>query len=295
VADHLVGGLHCADASELAAAFVLGALEAAEMDAVRLHLAGCPEAHAEFAELGSVVPALFETVDVVEPPATLRDRILAAAAANPRAAGVLPAADAERAPGVERAPDTRRAAERAADRARDADSGRRRGWLSGLGRPVWAGLAAAAALALVALGAWNVQLRDEIAGLTSYRNGVAAVLDQAAQQGARLAVLSVPDSATGPSGLAAISSTGTQVSLVMRDLAPTTGSEVYEAWVITGDNAPVPIGHFTVDASGTATFVTTGPSVGEVPAITVALTREPGPGATTPTMPIIALGTAAAS
>jgi anti-sigma-K factor RskA len=256
-----VGGLHCADASDVAASFVLGALEAAEMDAVRQHLAGCPEAHAEFAELGSVVPALFETVDIVEPPAALRDRILAAAAA---------------------------------DRAPAVVAARRGGWLSGFRRPVWAGIAVAAALALVALGAWNVQLRGEIAGLAGYRNGVAAVLEQAAQPGARLAVLSVPDSATGPSGLAAISSTGTRVSLVMRDLPPTTGNEVYEAWVITGDNAAVPIGHFTVDASGSATFVTTAPSPGATPAITVALSREPGPGATTPTT-VVALGTAAAT
>jgi anti-sigma factor RsiW len=291
VADHLVGGLHCADASDLAAAFVLGALDAAEMDGVRRHLAGCPESHAEFAELGSVVPALFETVDVVEPPAGLRDRILAPAAADTQvAADLQPAADVRRAAADERAVDRHRAP----DRAPVPEARRRRGWLSGFRRPVWAGIAVAAALALVALGAWNVQLRDEIAGLTNYRNGVVTVLDEAAQPGARLAVLSVPDSATGPSGLAAISSTGTRVSLVMRDLAPTTGTEVYEAWVITGDNAPVPIGHFTVDASGSATFVTTAPSAGTAPAITVALSREPGPGATTPTT-VVALGTAAAS
>lgn len=265
-----MGGLHCADASDLAAAFVLGALEPAEMDAVRRHLAGCPEAHAEFAELGSVVPALLETVELVEPPAGLGARIQAVAAAEARATVV---AGAPREP-VGLVEFTR--------------WGERR-------RPIWMALGLAAALALVALGAWNVELRDEVAGLTAYRSGVVAVLDQAAQPGARLAVLTVPEGAPGPSGIAAISAGGTRVSLVMRGMAPTTGAEVYEAWVITGDNAPVPIGHFTVDASGTATFVTTAPSPGSVPAITVALTREPGPGATTPTMPIIALGTAASS
>lgn len=280
MADHLVGGLHCADVTDLAAAFVLGALEPAEAESVRLHLAGCREAHAEFAELGSVVPALFETVEIVEPPATLRDRILGAAAAA--------VAEAQRATDTESAREPRPALK--PRRILDATPSRRR--FGALGRPQWVSIGIAAALALVALGAWNVQLQDEIAELTAYRNGVVAVLDQAAQPGATLAVLSGPAGADGPSGLAAVSSGGTNVSIVMRDLAPTTGTEVYEAWLIAGENAPVPIGHFTVDASGTAAFVTTAPPPGDLPALTVALTREPGPGAKTPTGPIIAAGTA---
>jgi hypothetical protein len=283
MADHLVGGLHCVDVEDVAASFVLGALEAAEMAAVRAHLAGCPEAHPEFAELGSVVPALFETVELVEPPATLRGRIMAAAAADTQRAG-----ETRLAPAPQAAPSTRPPTPRpsAVDRPRGS------AWGNLFRRPVWAAVSLAAALGLLALGAWNLQLRDQINGLTAYRNGVVAVLDQAAQPGAQLAILNVPEGAPGPSGLAAVSAGGTNVSLVMRDLAPTAGAEVYEAWVIAGTNAPVPIGHFTVDASGTATFVTTAPSGGGGAGITVALTREPGPGATTPTMPIIALGAA---
>ena len=82
VAEHTFAGLTCAEVADLAPAFVLGALEPAESDAVRRHLAECPEAHAEMAELGSVVPALFEVVEPVAPPAGLKDRILAAAAAD---------------------------------------------------------------------------------------------------------------------------------------------------------------------------------------------------------------------
>jgi anti-sigma-K factor RskA len=263
VADHLVAGLHCADASDLAAAFVLGALESAEMDAVRRHLAGCPEPHAEFAELGSVVPALFEAVDIVEPRANLGARIHDAAAAQARATHGRP------------------------EPSRLVESTR---WGDGR-RPVWMALGLAAALALVALGAWNLQLRDQIEGLTTYRNGVAAVLEEAAQPGAQLAVLANPGT-SGPSGLAVVSNRGANVSLVMRDLAPTSGAEVYEAWLIAGENAPVPIGSFTVSASGVATFTASAPPPSDLPSLTVALTREPGPGATTPTLPIVALGTA---
>ncbi len=296
MADHLVAGLHCGDASDLAASFVLGALEPAEADAVRAHLAGCPEAHAEFAELGSVVPALFETVDVVAPPPALRDRILAAAADTQRST----AADTQRLADTQSAADTQRAipfpsaaktARPAMEIPRREDPARSMGPSSFFRRPVWGAVAIAAALAVVALGAWNLQLRDQINGLTNYRNGVAAVLDQASQPGAQLAVLTDP-AGPGASGLAVVGKGGTGVSLVMRDLAPTTGTEVYETWLIAGANAPVPIGSFTVDATGIATFTTTAPAPGDAPTLAVALTKEPGPGATTPTNPVIAVGAA---
>jgi anti-sigma-K factor RskA len=64
----------------------------------------------------------------------------------------------------------------------------------------------------------------------------------------------------------------------------------YEAWLIAGDAAPVPIGWFQVGASGTQSFVTAHAALGE--GVVVALTLEPGPGAETPTLPIIAVGTA---
>src|SRR5258705_8810554 len=68
----------------LAAAYVLGALEPADETAVREHLRTCAEPHDEFAELGGVMPYLAEIpgLEVVEPPASLRERIMAAAAAD---------------------------------------------------------------------------------------------------------------------------------------------------------------------------------------------------------------------
>ena len=281
MADHIVGGLHCADATNFAAGFVLGALEPAEADTVRAHLAGCPEPHAEFSELGSVVPALFETVDLVEPPAALRDRILAAAAA-----------DTQRTDEAQRAPtQPTLVALRPIVVPRVVDS-RRSGWAGGLfRRPIWVAVALAAALAVVALGAWNLQLRDQLSGLTAYQNGVAAVLDKAAQPGAQLAVLAAPATGVGANGLAVVGDDGS-VALVMRDLAPTTGAQVYEAWLIAGSGAPIPIGGFAVGAGGSATFTAPHPSLGG--GVTIALTLEPGPGATTPTLPIIAVGVTAA-
>ncbi len=277
MAEHTFAGLTCSEVADLAPAFVLGALEAAESDAVRRHLAACPEEHPEMAELHSIVPALFAAAEPVAPPAGLRDRILAAAAAE--TARGADREDARRAQPVEPTRDAQR---------RRPVADRPSGWAGLFRRPVWAAVGLAAALAVVALGAWNVQLQNEIAGLTAYRDGVVAVLDQAAEPGAQLAVLTSPEGA-GPSGLAALSADG-DVALVMRDLAPTSGTQVYETWLIAGDAAPVPIGGFRVGASGSASFVAAHTSLGE--GVVVALTLEGAPGATTPTPPIIAVGAA---
>ena len=80
--------LSCDEVRDLAASFVLGALDAAEADAVRAHLATCADPHAEIAELGSACcPRSPRACPMVEPPAALKGRIMAAAAADLEARG----------------------------------------------------------------------------------------------------------------------------------------------------------------------------------------------------------------
>jgi anti-sigma-K factor RskA len=256
-------------------------------------MAACPESHAEIAELGGVVPALFEVVEQVEAPAGLKDRILAAAAAE-QAAGAGQGTFTMQRPA---AMEPLRAGARASAPRRTvapepvADT-QRRGWDLGaiLRRPIWAAAAAAAVIAAIALGALNLQLRTEIDGLTAYRDGVVEVLEGAARPGAQLAVLTAPEDGPGPTGLAAVGADGS-VAMVMRDLAPTTGTQVYEAWLIGSDGTPVPVGSFRVDESRTASFSTARATLG--PGVTVALSLEPRAGATTPTV-VVAAGTASA-
>ncbi len=146
----------------------------------------------------------------------------------------------------------------------------------------------AAVLAIVLLGGWNLLLQGQLSAAKTYEQNVAAVLDVAAQPGSTTAILTTAGG-TGGSGLAAISSSG-QVTMAMQDLAPTSGSTVYTAWVIAGDGVPVPLGDFTVGNSGTGSLEATGaPST---PGVVLALTLEPQPGATTPTLPIISKGVA---
>ena len=96
----------------------------------------------------------------------------------------------------------------------------------------------------------------------------------------------------GPSGLAAVSASG-EVTLAMRDLDATSGGQVYEAWVIGSDGVPAALGSFHVGTTGTAFF--TGDGLPAEPGIVLALTLEPGPGATAPTGPVVSLGTASAA
>jgi hypothetical protein len=77
--------INCAEASDRAAFFVLGALDTREALEVREHLETCSRAHEEFAEIGGVVPHLAELPDEVEPGPELRVRLLAAVDADVRA------------------------------------------------------------------------------------------------------------------------------------------------------------------------------------------------------------------
>jgi len=258
-----------AKAVDLAAAYVLGALEAADMAAVREHLETCPESHMEFERLGGVVPYLLDSPDLelVEPPASLGDRIMAAAAADLAARGAGP----EQAPGRTIAfPSAPERKTRARSRTRQLN---------------WA-MRIAAVVAIVAVGGWNLLLQNELGAARRYDQAVAAVISAAAQPGSQTVVMA-PTENNQASGIAAILPDGSVV-LAMRDLPATKGTEVYETWVIVGTAAPVPVGDFKVDANGLAT-ATTRPTQAPPGAI-VAVSREPQPGSTAPVGPIVSTG-----
>ena len=277
--------LTCDDVRELAASFVLGALDEAEADAVRAHLASCADPHAEMAELGSVVSVFAESVPVVEPPPTLKGRIMAAAAADlearggARAGAAAPASPATPAPPAPVAPTplptTAERQQRAAARA-------------GMGS--WA-LRIAAVVAIALLGGWNLLLQNQLGEARTYERNVAAVLDVAGQPGSLTAILT-PTGAAGPAGLAAVASDGS-VRIAMRDLPATSGNQVYEAWVIGTDGKPVPLGSFKVGQTGVAYFEGGGLPTQE--GIVLALTLEPGPGATAPSSDPVSVGKAVAA
>jgi anti-sigma-K factor RskA len=83
------------------------------------------------------------------------------------------------------------------------------------------------------------------------------------------------------------------MAMAVRDLAPTSGNQVYEAWVIGADGVPVPLGGVPVGSSGTAFY--TGAGVSAEPGAVLALTLEPGPGATAPSSAPVSSGTVVAA
>jgi anti-sigma factor RsiW len=277
------------EAVEVAAAYVLGALEPAEEAAVRDHLATCPESHDEFEALGEVVPSLVELgeLELVEPPASLGARIMAAAAADlaahPRTAAAPVAAPSVAAPPQAAGPPTSfpTATERA-ERTERRDRAR-------TGRLDWV-LRIAAVVAIVAAGAWGLNLQRQLDQSQRFDRAVAAVIQAGGQPDAKTVVLKSGEGATA-SGIAAVAADGSVV-LAMRDLAATSGSQVYEAWVIVGAQAPVAVGGFTVDTAGTAAF-TTRPAT-TPPGAVIAVTLEPNEGNTAPKGPIVAAGVATA-
>lgn len=275
-----------AEALDLAPLYVLGALDDAEMAAVREHLATCPESHAEFEELGGVVPYLLESPEIeqVEPPAALGDRIMAAAAADlaerTAAERTTPAPAAERTAPIPFPSADERTARAERTRSRPGPLA----WIAAI----------AAVLAIAVLGAWNVRLQGQVNDLEQqataaeqYRTAVTSVLDVAAQPGSQTALLA-PQTAGGPRGIASVASDGS-VQFAMQDLSPTSGSQVYETWAILPNSNPVPLGSFTVDASGVASFTSKQGPVG--PGMAVAVSREPQSGASAPTE-VVSVGVA---
>ena len=263
----------CDEVRDLAPLFVTGALDADQMDAVREHLAGCDDPHAELAELGEAATALLETTEPVEPPATLKPRLMAAAEAD-LAEGRHPASiPVEPSPAPVPAP----ASASNVVSVDDARSrrGSRLGWL----------LAAAAAIVAVALGGWNIALRQDLGAAQAYRTGVDQALALAAQPGSVTAFLTAEDGSV--SGFSVVGQDGT-AKLAVRGLAPTTGAQVYTAWSIEGDAAPVAMGDFTVGLDGVA--VTTAKAPGATPGAVIALTLEPNGGNLAPMGPIVASG-----
>jgi anti-sigma factor RsiW len=257
------------EALDLAAGYVLGALEPAEETAVRDHLATCPEPHTEFVELGGIVTALLADVPLVEPPAALRDRIMDAARADLAVPPRTPIAAPSGAPGFP--PAEERVLRRTARTS----------------RLDWA-LRIAAVIAVVAIGAWGLGLQRQLDAARQFDQAVAQVLDAAGRPGAQAVILTPAQGKQGQ-GIAAVAPDGT-VTLAMRDLPATSDGQVYTTWVLVGKNAPIAVADFTVDANGIAS-VRTRPAQ-TPPGAILAVTLEPNPGNTAPKGPIVSTGTA---
>ena len=266
------GGLTCAEADDLAPAAALDALDAGEEAALRAHLAACPETHPAFATFALTAASLAELVDPVPPPPSVKTRLLAAVAEDLAGRGVDTSERTPAARGV--TPDVAASAP-PVDLA--TERGRRRpvlGWV----------LAAAAVLAIVVLAGLSLFLQARVDTAEQLALQLRDAIGAAGQPGARVATVSGTDAQPGAGGFVVLPADGTGY-VVVDDLAPLAAGQVYEAWTIVGDAAPVPAGLAT-PTDGLAIFPLASGTAVEV----VALTIEPAGGSDTPTMPIQAAG-----
>jgi anti-sigma-K factor RskA/putative zinc finger protein len=272
--------LSCDEVRDLAAGFVLDILDEKEAARLRHHLSTCPDPHPEIDELGGVTAYLAESLEPVEPPADLGRRIVAAVAAEAAASR----AEHETAAPPTRAPISPPAGPSTPVTSLADERARRRSLLT------WVA-AIAAVLVIAALGAWNLTLRTELDSARTYDAAVNRVIELATAPSGQAAILR-PQVAGGPAGIAAVGPDG-RVEIALRGLAPTSGTEVYEAWLIGPENTPVAIGSLTPTSGGLGVLQAIGAPTGQ--GVTIALTREPTAGRTSPSPPILSVGVASGS
>jgi hypothetical protein len=245
---------------ELAAGYVLGALEPDDEHVFQQHLGGCAICEANVRELEAVVGELAYAVPPVDPPDTVWAGIWREIRPEAARRGALPAV----APGT-------------------ATGGR--------GLRLLPGLAAAAAILLVVvLSLWNLSLRDANA---VYRDRVAA-LERATQlaNDPNASLVTLDDKAGPPAAQATVIASSLQDRgvLLIENLPPLQRGRVYELWGVPGGTL--------ADAQKALVFVPLRRGVQTLefevpiqPGTVFAITDEPGPdGSVKPTTDPLLVG-----
>ena len=259
--------------TDLAAAYVLDALDPDETRAFEARLADDPALQAEVRAQREALAALADAVPPRRAPAALRDRVLS------EARSVRPIGSA-----------TSRA-ERAAKDAREPGRPSRLPWF----------VAAAATVAAVALGISNRDLVERVDTSDERLAQLEAALGEAGEQVASrdslLASLLGPDVRT-----ASLASTGAEPSarlfwngatgevvVTAFGLPPAPEGRTYQLWGIGGGADPVSLGTFQTTADGTAVVRATAPL--GVDFEVSAMTEEPVGGSPQPTSTPFLVGT----
>lgn len=272
--------LRCAEADELAGLYALGALSDAESRSLNEHLLTCPYGHPLFAEIGAVVPALPLTVDPIEPPRALRERVLAAVAATPQGDLSRPSEAPARPDAVR--PVTSRVA--AGTQPIDLAAARERR-ASRFGSAWRTALAAAALLLIVALGATTLVFQRQAADAETRAATLRAALVASLDPNSTTAGLHGSGAAASAAGFAAFPPDGNGY-LVVRGLPQVDADKTYQAWFLAG-STPYPSVLLRPGFDGLAVVQGLSMMPG---ADAVALTIEPASGAQTPSGPPVVVG-----
>jgi hypothetical protein len=276
--------LTCDRVRELASGFVLGALDPKEMIAVSGHLKGCHKPHPEIDDLGGVLPYIAESLEPVEPPAWLRESVIAAARADlvarrrvgkpseRRAAQPVMAPVAVPDAQAPVAPQPRRLAPAAEIISFPGASASRRAPIA-----VWAARAAAA-VAIVALAGYSFILQGDLDKARRAQAQASAIVYALGQPDARTAHLTAVDGSNA--GATAVLHHIDHLIVSLYGLPATKGDQVYVVWLANGSGGWTKLGWVTVDDSGVGYL-----ELSNVPAsenLWLLVCREPNAGVTTP-------------
>lgn len=254
------------------ALYALNALEGEDRVNLEQHLAGCAGCRAELEQLRGDGALLALSTIGPRPPARARQRLLDAVAKE---------ADSH---------DSKTAESEA--RSASGMLGRRSWW-------GWLGWAATAAVIVFAASLWkeNVVLKASLASageqaaesvreLENLRRVAAPIIAPEAQRVTLVAMKTPPQ----PQGKAFYLRNRSSLVFVANNMPPLPPQKAYELWLIPVEGAPVPAGVFKPDAHGSATVVNP-PLPAGAEAKAFAITVENEAGASSPTMPIVMMGT----
>ena len=224
-------------------AYSLEALEPREAAAIEAHAPTCARCSRELEALAPAVAVLGESVEQLEPPPELRERVLA----------------------IVREETAAKQAELSGGRQTSPRRPERRGLRGLLFRPAL-GLAV---LAIVAAGVGGYLIAEDNGGGGGGGGTTVAVVPRSPTIGGTLAVGDLSS------------------MLDLHGLKQLSGRQVYQVWVTQGAGLR-PSSNFIPDSSGDATTAVDGHLT---KGTTVMVTREPRPGRTTPTPPVLLTAT----
>lgn len=260
--------------------YAVGALTKDESKQLERHLTECSECRAELRTFQEAASHIAMAVEPEAPPAHLKRQLIARLEGE-RGAFAEPAA-APRAPAKDRQ-------EVRKPHSWDA-------WF-------WVPAFATACLAIVSFGLWRQdralfrELREQehlTADLESNEQALErarALIDTLTAADAQHITLAAAGAKPLPGARAVYSSQQHSLVLLASNLSPLPAQKTYELWLLPASGAqPIPAGTFQPDARGSATLVLSQFADGAA-AKGFAVTIENQPGATTPTMPIILVGT----
>jgi anti-sigma-K factor RskA len=136
------------------------------------------------------------------------------------------------------------------------------------------------------LASASAQAAQNARDLEDLRRIAAPMIEPEAQRITLVAVKTPPQ----PQGKAFYLRNRGSLVFMANNLAPLPPQKAYELWLIPAQGAPIPAGVFKPDAHGSATVVNPPLPVG-TEAKAFAITIEGEAGATSPTMPIVMMGT----